>query len=270
MGPTSSDALGPASHTLHPALRDLAAEGRAVAVRLLAYLCGIVMLAVIAADLVGYMAPEASIASPAIVASAAVTDWVRASRIDRAFAVNAADIADKSATYEVFRRSGGNRLDVMRWASDAGPTLAELTIERGGLGDRPPTAAAAGADVARRMSLSGKATPEAAGSVETKFGIVALWRAAQAGPDCLGFAKAFDAPRLRISGWSCAAKSQAAQKQLIGCTLDHLTLLSSGNNPDLAALFARAELRRGPCAAGATVAVDWVNGTEVPRLRGRL
>jgi hypothetical protein len=266
MSPTS-EATVPAAHGLHPALRDFAAEGRAVAVRLLAYLCGIVMLAVIAADLVGHMAPEASIASPATAPVAPVEAWVRSSRTDRAFAVNAADIADKSATYEIFRRSGGDRMDVIRWTSDAGPTLAELAIARGG--DRMPLAAAA-ADVAGRMSLSGKATPEAAGSVETKFGTVALWRAAQAGSDCLGFIKEFDAPRLRISGWSCAAKTQAAQKQLIGCMLNRMTLLSSGNNPDLAALFARAELRRGACATAPTVATNGASGAETLKLRGRL
>jgi hypothetical protein len=54
--------------------------------------------------------------------------------------------------------------------------------------------------------------------------------------------------------------------------LNRLTLLTSGNEPKLAELFARAELRRGDCAAAATPAasVDWVTGTENPRLRGAL
>jgi hypothetical protein len=54
--------------------------------------------------------------------------------------------------------------------------------------------------------------------------------------------------------------------------LNRLTLLTAGNEPKLAELFARAELKRGSCAAAATSAtsVDWVMGTENPRLRGLL
>jgi hypothetical protein len=51
----------------------------------------------------------------------------------------------------------------------------------------------------------------------------------------------------------------------IGCLLSRLTLLTSGNEPKLAGLFAHAELKRGGCAAGPS---DWVTGIENPRLRG--
>jgi hypothetical protein len=52
--------------------------------------------------------------------------------------------------------------------------------------------------------------------------------------------------------------------------LDRLILLTSGNEPKLAELFARAELRRGSCAVGATPAIsaDWVTGPQNPKLRG--
>jgi hypothetical protein len=52
--------------------------------------------------------------------------------------------------------------------------------------------------------------------------------------------------------------------------LDRLTLLASGNEPKLAELFARADLKRSGCGGGAPVSVDWVAGAENPRLRGRL
>jgi hypothetical protein len=49
-------------------------------------------------------------------------------------------------------------------------------------------------------------------------------------------------------------------------------LLTAGNEPKLAELFARAELKRGNCAASApsTPPADWVTGAENPRLRGTI
>jgi hypothetical protein len=52
--------------------------------------------------------------------------------------------------------------------------------------------------------------------------------------------------------------------------LSRLILLAAGNDPKLAELFARAELRRGSCAAAAAPAAsaDWVTSAENPLLRG--
>jgi hypothetical protein len=52
--------------------------------------------------------------------------------------------------------------------------------------------------------------------------------------------------------------------------LDRLTLLASGNEPKLAELFARSELRRSGCGASTSVSADWVTGADNPRLRGPL
>jgi hypothetical protein len=54
--------------------------------------------------------------------------------------------------------------------------------------------------------------------------------------------------------------------------LDRLMLLTAGNEPKLAELFAHAELRRGSCATqGASGAqADWVTSAENPHLRGPL
>jgi hypothetical protein len=51
-----------------------------------------------------------------------------------------------------------------------------------------------------------------------------------------------------------------------------LILLTAGNEPKLAELFAGAELRRGSCVASATstTAADWVTGAENPRPRGTI
>jgi hypothetical protein len=63
-----------------------------------------------------------------------------------------------------------------------------------------------------------------------------------------------------------------ARRATISCILNRLVLLTSGNEPKLAELFARAELKRGSCASGAATgpSADWLTGTENPLLRGRI
>jgi len=60
-----------------------------------------------------------------------------------------------------------------------------------------------------------------------------------------------------------------ARRAAIGCILNRL-LLTAGNEPKLAELFARAELGRGSCAVSATFAasMDWVTSAENLGLRG--
>jgi hypothetical protein len=62
-----------------------------------------------------------------------------------------------------------------------------------------------------------------------------------------------------------------ARRAAIGCILNRL-LLTAGNEPKLAELFARAEFKRGSCAASATSApsMDWVSSAENLGLRGML
>ena len=75
---------------------------------------------------------------------------------------------------------------------------------------------------------------------------------------------------MRISGWSCQGDTLPARRAAIACMLNRLALLDAGNDPKLAELFARAELRRSDCAASAAPALsaDWVTGSDNPRLRG--
>jgi hypothetical protein len=109
---------------------------------------------------------------------------------------------------------------------------------------------------------------EAAGIVESKFGTVALLRptvAKEGTEGCLAFLKRIDDPAVQISGWSCQGDNWPARRMAIGCLLNRLTLLASGNEPKLAELFAYAELKRGSCAANPS---DWVTDVEKPKLRG--
>ncbi|MGY3405729.1 hypothetical protein ACVWZV_001842 [Bradyrhizobium sp. GM5.1] len=157
----------------------------------------------------------------------------------------------------------------MRWASEADRTVAELEIYReGGEFDvtRPATM-----DLAVRMGL-GTATPlEQAGLIDTKFGPVALFQPtgpAEGARACLGYLKRSEEPALQISGFSCQGDSLPARRAAIACTLNRLTLLTSGNEPKLAELFAHAELKRRPCAPPG--ASDWLLGAANAQLRGAL
>jgi hypothetical protein len=112
---------------------------------------------------------------------------------------------------------------------------------------------------------------EAAGVIESKFGAIALFRrpgGVDPARSCLGFAKRFADPPLKISGWSCQGATLPARRAAIACMLDRLTSLASGNEPRLAELFARAELKRSGCGGPMSISPDWVTAAGNPRLRG--
>ncbi len=257
----------PSRPDFHPALRTFAEEFNAVFVRLLAYVCGLAVLATIAADLL------AAVPAPAPLAATVAPGWSPASRPHPAFAISQLDLAGRTDAYEILRHPDGGRKDILRWAATATEApSAEIEIYRPG--SEVEAFAAPDADLAARMGLRNAAEAETAGVIDTKFGPVALLRFGGEGSKpqaCLGFAKVFDTPNLRVSGWSCQGDSPAALRAQISCTLNRLTLLSAGNDPKVAELFARAELRRGGCGTAASSRpADWVTGPQEPRLRGRI
>ncbi len=256
----------PDTSGIHPVLRSFADECSAVAVRILAYLSGLAVLTVIAVDLVSAVPVSANIGVPA------QPGWVPASRPHPAFAISKLDLSDRTDAYEILRHPEGGRKDILRWSATAGdPPTAEIEIYRPG-GELDAFAAPA-ADLAARMDGRATGDTEPAGFVETKFGQVPLVRfsgtALPGKQACLGFAKTYTSPSVRISGWACQADTPAAQRSFIGCTLNRLILLSAGNDPKIAELFARAELRRDTCHA--TVAsANWIASSDIPLLRGPL
>jgi hypothetical protein len=194
-----------------------------------------------------------------------------AGRSRPAFAVSSLDPAEKSESYEVFRHPEGGRKDVFHWSAADQKPVAALEIYRPG-GEFDPSRSRT-ADLAARMAGENVRELEAAGVVSSKFGTVALVRRAgrfDPAKSCLGFFRHFDDPPLEISGWSCQAATLPARRAAISCMLDRLILLASGNEPKLAELFARAELKRSGCAAPTAISADWVTGVENPRLRGAL
>ncbi|GGI32467.1 hypothetical protein [Bradyrhizobium guangdongense] len=195
--------------------------------------------------------------------------WADASRSHPAFALSRMDSLDKTASYAIFRHPDGGRRDVMRWAGDADKPVAELEIYREGNEFDVSRPAVAG--LAVQMGLGAASALEQAGLIDTKFGPVALFRPSEtkAGtPSCLGYLKRNEEPALQISGFSCQGDTMPARRAAIACMLNRLTLLTSGNEPKLAELFARAELKRRSCDTQGPA--DWLLGAANAQLRGTL
>ena len=250
---------------IHPALTSFADEVCATLARRVAY---VVMLALLAIGGIYFweQLPDAAAMEPPAKGS-----WSVASRATPAFAISRFDSQDKTEAYAIFRHPEGGRKHLFRWTAPGQKPISELEIYRPGR--ELNEAASAIAEIAARMGPEGTRELEAAGIIDSKFGAVTLLRmvgGADTARSCLGFIKRVDAPNFRISGWSCQADNLAARRAAISCMLNRLVLLTAGNDPKLAELFAHAELRRSDCSLSAPPALsaDWVTGAESPRLRG--
>lgn len=263
--PEASTAATPTQ--IHLALANFADEVVGTLARLFAYVGVLVLFAILGLAALGQL-PSLRDDEPGM-----KPGWSVADRSHPAFAVSRMDSSDKSAAYTIFRHPEGGRRDVLRWTGEADRPLAELEIYRpGGEFDLARPAAA---DLAIQMGLpvglGAEAPLEQAGMIDTKFGPVALFRpsaTAKGTQTCLGYLKRNEDPALQISGFSCQGDTVPARRAAIACTLNRLTLLTSGNEPKLAELFAHAELKRRSCdPAGSS---DWLLGAANAQLRGAL
>ena len=245
---------------IHLALANFADEVVGTLARLFAYVGTLVLFAILGLAALGQL-PSLRDDDPALKPGWSVTDHSHP-----AFAISRLNSSDKTATYTILRHPEGGRRDVMRWTGEADRPVAELDIYReGGEFDvaRPATA-----DLAVQMGLGAAAPLEQAGLIDTKFGPVALYRPTGTAQACLGYLKRSEEPALQISGFSCQGDTLPARRAAIACTLNRLTLLTSGNEPKLAELFAHAELKRRSCAPQGSS--DWLLGAANAQLRGAL
>ena len=250
---------------IHPGLTSFVDEVYGTLSRLFAYVMTLALITI------GGMALWEQLPDATATAPSAKDGWSLADRSSRAFAVSQFDPHDKTEGYEIFRHPQGGRRDVFHWTGADKQPVAELEIYRPG-GELSHVGPAIG-EIAARMDPGGLREMEAAGLIDSKFGTVTLLRlisGTEAARTCLGFMKRVSDSHFRISGWSCQGDNLPSRRAAISCMLNRLTLLSTGNDPKLAELFARAELRRGECASSALPALsaDWLTGGDNPQLRG--
>jgi hypothetical protein len=262
---------------VHPGLRQFADEFSATCVRIFAYIGALALLVVVTVKLFGSPAVEAAI-------EPARSAWTNVERPYRAFALAVPEFGDPEPDYAIRRHPDGGRKDVMTWGdpSSIGSRLM-VEIYRPGREIRRFGEAATEV-VARTAELGGPYALKPAEGIESKFGRLTAFdfTAAQGGRprNCLGFARAFDDPRLQIAGWYCKAGREVVDRSGLACAFERLTLLMAASEPKVTEFFARAELKRKFCAQKSVARTpaantsikrnDWIDAPKEPKLRGRV
>jgi hypothetical protein len=229
---------------MHPALHSWRDEWPAYAVRLMAYVGGLTLLSMAAAEFY-----QSTPVKSAIV-PADQSGWIAIEKPFPAFTLSIPEAAGQPETYAIQRHERGEgRKDILSLGSPHGATpYLEVTIYR------------AGREIARFAPPVETVVTEAAAlgpvnitpvsePLATKFGPLALARfeTSQGAPRfCLGFVRAYDDPMLQIAGRFCQSDN-FIQDSTLSCALDRLTLLYAGSEPKIGALFAQAELNRSYC-----------------------
>jgi len=225
----------------NPLLDVMAQSWRGLFVRTLAYVCGIAILSVVAAELFK-SAPVVAAVEPETRA-----DWITVGRPFPAFHLNLPDMHEEQH-YAIRRHSdGGGRKDILSWGEPGqSPRHFMVEIYRPG-GELDGFGAPAAEIEARAANLATGIRMRESLPLDTKFGPVdTVDFNIGDGGHCVGFVRDFDEPRLQISGLSCNSAA-LVDRAALACAIDRLTLLSAGSDPDIAKLFAQAELKRNFC-----------------------
>ncbi|MEJ2374883.1 MAG: hypothetical protein P8Y71_05480 [Pseudolabrys sp.] len=227
---------------MHPALYCWREQLPAAIVRMLAYLGGIALLSIAAAQI--FQAP-APMDAPA---PANQPQWNEVKRPFPAFALSIPEAAGVPSHYAVrYNRNGVGRKDVLSLGEpDAAAPYLRVEVYRPGdeIGRfAEPVVTIVGAAAALRPDHVARGAPLA-----SKFGpLSTVTFDTSKGAHCLGLVRSFDDPRLQLSGWFCRG-GDFVRRSTLACALDRLTLLSAGSEPKVGALFAKAELKRSFCA----------------------
>ena len=246
-------------------LRTFADDVHATLVRIFLYACGLAALTVAAVELIG---------GPLQVAAAAPTDpaprWIEVERPHQALALDLNELGEAEFRYVIRRHAGaGGRKDILRWEASGTSPSALVEIYRPG--DELARFGDAVTEVSTRVAdLDLIMRPAELGAFDTKFGAMPLVDFVAGSPTgprrCAGFARAFGEARVLIAGFLCSRGLAAVDRRVLVCLLDRLTLMSSGSDPKLGELFARAELNRTFCGhkgqlMAATPRHEWATGS---------
>ncbi|MET0277693.1 MAG: hypothetical protein ABW198_05095 [Pseudorhodoplanes sp.] len=222
----------------------LPAEWRGAFVRILAYLGAICALSVAASE---FFRQPAEVGIPEAAPRPA---WIEVDNPWAAFQLTASGFDKDDSAYAIRRHpQGGGRKDIFSFG-ELGKTRRFMNFEiyrAGGeaarFGSPAEEIRALGSEQGRVLGIrSSMPIASKFGPFQTfEFGIGPF-----GGYNCIGFVRAYDNPRVQISGLSCSM-NLLVDRSSIACALDHLTLISAGSDPDIAKLFAHAEQKRHFC-----------------------
>jgi hypothetical protein len=228
---------------MHPALYSWREQLPAALVRMLAYLGGLLVLSIGAAQVFQ--------SRPAIgpIVPSDRPSWVDIEKPFPAFALAIPEAAGVPAHYAIrYNRTGGGRKDVLSLGEpDSAAPYLQVEVYRPGSEIRRFTKPAA--EIAAAAAGLGPAHLGRDEPLDSKFGPLAIvpFETSKATPrHCLGFVRAWGDPRLQLSGWFCRG-GEFIERATLACALDRLTLLSAGSEPKVGAMFAQAELHRSFC-----------------------
>jgi hypothetical protein len=230
---------------MHPALHSWREELPAHFVRMLAYVGGIAVLSMAAAQI--FQSPP--VMRP--IAPVHQSEWIEIERPFPAFALAIPEATDVPASYAIRRHAtGGGRKDILALGEpDGAAPFLQVEIYRPGSETRrfPETQTEIADSAAALGPIAMSAAQE---PLPSKFGplsIVNFDTSKGVTRHCLGFVRAYDDPRLQLSGWFCIGGAEFVDRSTLACALDRLTLLAAGSEPKVGALFAQAELNRSYC-----------------------
>jgi hypothetical protein len=254
----------------------LPTEFRAAFVRILAYLGAIGALSLIAAEYVRHPHIAAMVAPPVRPA------WIEVDKPWPAFQVSVPGFGEADTHYAIRRHpEGGGRRDTLSFG-ELGKTQRYVSFDIYRAGREIDGFGTPAEDIRTLAAEQGRVTGmRSAIPIPSKFGKFQTFEFAIgpfSGYNCIGFIRPFQGPRVQISGLSCNM-NLVVDRSVVSCALDRLTLMSAGSAPELARLFAQAELKRSFCGLRDHLlyATPKRPGSEVthsvsekPRLRGRI
>jgi hypothetical protein len=229
-------------------------ELRASLARVVLYCAALAAFALIVVEIAGHRGSAVTSTNP---------DWIEVIRPLPAFALTIPEF-EGAPRYSIWRHvSGIGRKDVLSFGEEGGAS-ATIEIFRGDVEED---------DITASISELRLSAPRMPNSVDTKFGAMRLETVIENGRNCLRVSRKFEELRLEISGTFCNAGMELVDHGMVACALDRLSLVSAGSELKLAALFARAELRRTFCGqknvflAATPKRTDWIDAPRDPKLR---
>ena len=249
-------------------------EFRGAMVRIMAYLGAIGGMSLIAAEMFKQPQPGG------LYIPAPKPAWIEVDRPWPAFQLAMPGFGEEDTHYAIRRHAeGGGRKDTLSFG-ELGKTRRFVSFEIYRAGREIPAFASAAEEARELAAEHGRVTGlRSSIPIGSKFGQFRTFEFAIgpfSGYTCLGFVRAMDTPRVQIGGLACNM-NLLIDRSALSCALDRLSLVSAGSDPDIARLFAKAELNRSFCGqrdhllyATPKRPGDVTSSVEPkPRLRGR-